>query len=414
MAMTDPADSPSRHPSIVDAAGVAPLSRRGFLGAAGGVALGASALAAGRAEAAETGAPVGQPPRRFGAEADPILLPDPDVVALDPAFGSLTVGSAVIERVWTGGEWLEGPAWSAMGRYLVFSDVRRSRQHRHLWEDGAVTVFRADSYNSNGNAFDFGGRQLVCEHFNRRVVRFEHDGTRRVLADAFEGRSLNSPNDVVPHPDGSVWFTDPTYGTNLAEGRPDEPGGPTNPLGRLNPRVGIETTLPPAGTPRAGPGLYRWDSCGRVAQVLGETELGMPNGLAFSPDHRTLYVTSTGQGPGEPPPRAGDGAIHAFTVEGDRLASGRRLFDMVVEGVRCGPDGLKVDVFGNLWCAASGPAGYAGVVVLEPGGRPIGRIRLPEVCANVSFGGPRRNILFMTATRSLYRLQVNVQGAAPS
>ncbi|MHB0668103.1 SMP-30/gluconolactonase/LRE family protein [Roseomonas mucosa] len=357
---------------------------------------------------------VSDPPRRWGRDAGPLVIPDPDVLVLDEAFRSLVVGNALIERVWTGGAWLEGPAWSSIGRYLVMSDTRTDRQYRYLWETGGVTVMREPSGHSNGNAFDFEGRQVICQHLARRVVRVEHDGSVRVIADHFEGRPLNSPNDVVPHPDGSLWFTDPPYGTTLAEGRPDAAGGPTNPQGLLNPGLGLGLLAVPGGDRRQPAGVYRWDPSGRLDQVLSEVDLPMPNGIAFSPDHRTLYLSSTEQGPGTPPPPGGDKAVHAFEVSGTRLSSGRVLSDMRVDGAPCPPDGIKVDVMGNLWCASSGKEGHAGVVVLAPSGKPLGRIRLPEVCANMAFGGPRRNMLFMAATRSLYRLQVNVQGAAPS
>ena len=372
----------------------------------------------GPGRAAMTASPatvVTRPPRRWGAGADPVLIPDPDVLVLDEGFRARLVGNAIVERVWTGGDWLEGPAWSAVGRFLVFSDTRANRQYRWLWETGGVSVFREPSHHSNGNAFDAEGRHVVCEHFNRRVVRFGHDGRMRVLADGFEGRPLNSPNDAAAHPrDGSLWFTDPPYGTTLAEGRPDEAGGPTNPDGLLDPRLGAELAGAFGGGHRQPAGVYRWDpDGGRLDRALGEDELASPNGLAFSPDGRTLYVSSSEQAPGEPPPPAGTKSIHAYDVDGGRLRNGRVLSDMVVDGTPCPPDGVKVDVHGNLWCASSGPLGHAGVVVLSPAGEPVCRIRLPEVCSNLCFGGPRRNILFMTATRSLYRLQVNTQGAAP-
>ncbi|HEX2514045.1 MAG TPA: SMP-30/gluconolactonase/LRE family protein, partial [Chloroflexota bacterium] len=182
------------------------------------------------------------PPRVFGPEAPPnVYGPDPDVIAHDPRFGSLIQGNTPIVRLWHGpvqGKgvlWAEGPAWSAQGRYLLWSDIPNDRQLRWLEDDGRVSVFRQPSNNSNGNAFDFQGRQLSCEHLTRRVVRYELDGAVTVLADSWEGTPLNSPNDVVAHPDGSVWFTDPPFGGQLYEGQPDAAGGPSNPDGRLNP-----------------------------------------------------------------------------------------------------------------------------------------------------------------------------------
>ncbi|WP_342659161.1 SMP-30/gluconolactonase/LRE family protein (plasmid) [Sphingomonas sp. NY01] len=385
---------------------MAEQGRRGFM--AGVLAIAGLAATAGRAQTNGTA-------RRWDGREEPVLIPDPDVIALDPAFEPLLVGNAVIERTWTGGDWLEGPAWSAQGQYLLFSDVRRDRQHRLLWENGAVSVRRAPSGFSNGNIFDHQGRQVSCQHGRRRVVRVEHDGSVRVLADAFEGQPFNSPNDLVSHPDGSIWFTDPPYGRMLAEGQPDAPGGPANHDGRFDGAVGtgFVAPLPPASARRPG-GVYRWDPSGTVERVLDEGDLPMPNGLAFAPDHATLYVASTPAGPGTPPPPAGDKAIHAFPVQGRRLGRGRRFSAMTVEGAAYPPDGFRVDRAGNLWCASAGAAGHAGVLVLSPAGKPLGRIRLPEACANLTFGGPRRDTLFMCATRSIYRLQVNAQGHAPS
>ena len=276
-------------------------------------------------------------------------------------------------------------------------------QYRVLWDDRRVTPFRKPSNNSNGNSFDFQGRQLTAEHFNRRVVRWEHDGTMTVIADAFDGKPLNSPNDVVPHPDGSIWFTDPPYGGQLSEGHPDEAGGPSNPQGLLNPRKGA----PDAGRDRrqeARTAERRCTAGTRAAvwtQVITEDQLKDPNGLCFSPDYKTLYVCSTGRGPGDTH-TGGTRTIHAFDVQGSKVANGREFIDMTVDGVNCGPDGVRADVFGNLWCSANGPLGYAGVLVYNAQGKLIGRIRLPEVCANLCFGGPKRNQLFMTASQSIY------------
>ena len=179
------------------------------------------------------------PPRDFGPGGAPTTyFWDPDVIAADPIFNSLAQPNAPIQRLWTGALWSEGPAWNAQGRYLVWSDIPNNRQLRWLEDDGRVSVFRSPSNNSNGNTFDFQGRQLSCEHLTRRVVRYELDGSVTVLADTFEGKRLNSPNDVVPHPDGSYWFTDPPYGGQLYEGAPDAPGGPSNAAGRLKNRLG--------------------------------------------------------------------------------------------------------------------------------------------------------------------------------
>jgi gluconolactonase len=386
------------------------LSRRSLI--AGTAAL-AGAATWDRAALAQTPAPnaqLGTPPStitippRDWAPGHPAIYPDPDIVVVDPAFRQLFVGNAGLHRLWTGAFWAEGPAWSCQGQYLVFSDVQANIQYRYIWDDGRVTPFRRPSQNSNGNAFDFQGRQLSCEDFTRRVVRWEHDGSLTVIADNFEGKPLNSPNDIVPHPDGSIWFTDPPYGDRLSEGHPDEAGGPTNPQGLLKPGVGKKRELPNA--------VYRWDPSGKLEVVVTEAQLPDPNGLCFSPDYKILYVISTGAGPGDTGP-GGKREIYAFDVQEQKLANMRLFSDMMFDGIKCGPDGMRADVAGNLWCGSNAPLGYAGLVVLDPKGKLLGRIRLPEVCANLAFGGPKRDRVFMTASQSLYVLQVGIQGAAP-
>jgi gluconolactonase len=275
-------------------------------------------------------------------------------------------------------------------------------------------VFRAPSNNSNGNTFDFEGRQISCEHLMRRVVRYELDGSVTVLADSFEGKRLNSPNDAVPHPDGSIWFTDPPYGGQLYEGAPDVAGGPSNAAGLLNPTLGQ-----PAGIGEWQRELptqcYRWDPSGRLDLVVTEDQVPDPNGLCFSPDYRRLYVASTGKGPGDTGP-GGQGHIYAFDVEDDNTLVEHRLFsDCMVDEVKCGPDGLRCDVAGNLWASSNAGrnVGYSGVTVWNPEGTLIGRIRIPEICGNVCFGGPKRNRLFMAGSQSLYAVYTSTQGAAP-
>lgn len=338
-----------------------------------------------------------RPPRQWGPDAPPTAYPDPDILVVEPRFRQLIVGNTPIQRLWTGSLWAEGPAWSSQGRYLVWSDVGGDVQYRWVQDDGRVTTFRAPSRHSNGNTFDFQGRQLTCEHFSRRVVRWEHDGSLTVIADAYNGKRLNSPNDLAAHPDGSVWFTDPPYGNSLYEGQPDE-GGPFNPrIGTVD-AGGERQELPPA--------VYRVDPSGRVALITDE--LARPNGLCFSPDYTRVYICDTGPGPRD---------IKVFDVtDKETVANGRVFTDMMVDGVKCGPDGMRADVAGNLWCAsAAGGAGlgYHGVLVFTPEGQLIGRIRLPEACANLCFGGPKRNRLFMTASQSVYALYVNTQGASP-
>jgi gluconolactonase len=358
---------------------------------------------------------VTSPPRDFSPTGAPTTyFTDPDILTVDPLFNNYAQPNSAITRLWTGALWSEGPAWSSQGRYLVWSDIPNNRQLRWLEDNGRVSVFRMPSNNSNGNSFDFQGRQLSCEHLMRRVVRYEHDGSVTVLADSFNGKRLNSPNDVVPHPDGSYWFTDPPYGGMLYEGAADAPGGPTNVSGRLRSQVGQA----------AGVGLakrelptncYRIDPSGRVDLVITEAQVPDPNGLAFSPDYKKLYVISTGKGPGDTGP-GGKGDMHVFDVGSDNKLSNQKLFsDFMIDGVKCGPDGVRCDVDGNLWCSSNAgrAVGYSGVTVWTPEGKLIGRIRLPEICGNVCFGGPKRNRLFMAASQSLYAVYVNTQGAAP-
>lgn len=387
------------------------LTRRA---AVGGLAVVAAGPAWGQANQPAPPSVVSNPPRQWGRGAPPEIYPDPDILVIDPSFKPLLLGITAIHRVWTGFKWAEGPAWSSEGQYLVFSDVQANIQYRYIWETGRVSAFRDPSWNSNGNSFDFAGRQLSTQDFYRRVIRWEHDGTMTVIADSYQGKALNSPNDLVPHPDGSIWFTDPPYGDTLSEGHPDEAGGPTNASGVLNSRIGAPDAGVIGGRKRELPNaVYRWDPSGRLDQVIAEADLPDPNGLCFSPDYKTLYVISTGKGPGDQG-AGGNGSVLAFDVQDAKLANKRVFTDMKIDGVACGPDGMRADVFGNLWISSNAPLGYAGVIVFNPQGKPIGRIRLPEVCANLAFGGPKRNVLFMCASQSLYALQVQTQGAAPA
>jgi gluconolactonase len=392
-----------------------PLSRRELMttiGAAVGAAAGADLLAQGPATPPST---VTDPPRDFGPTAPPsVYFIDPDIVVVDPAFNGLVQPNAAITRLWTGALWTEGPAWCSQGRYLLFSDIPTNRQYRWLEDDGRVSVFRSPSNNSNGNSFDFQGRQLSCEHLTRRVVRYEHDGSITVLAERFDGRRFNAPNDVVAHPDGSYWFTDPPYGASLYEGQVDAAGGPANPGGRLNPRVGQAAEA--GAMKRELPnGVYRVDASGRVTQVATEAQVPDPNGLAFSPDFTRLYVASTGKGPGDTGP-GGQGDMFVFDVAKSTLTNHRRFSDFMIDGVKCAPDGVRCDVNGNVWCSSNAgrAIGYSGVTIWTPEAKLIGRIRLPEVCGNLSFGGPKRNRLFMAASQSIYALYVNTQGAGPA
>jgi gluconolactonase len=308
-----------------------------------------------------------------------VHYPDQDIVAVTPAFDKYIIGNAAIERLWTGGLWLEGPAWNAVGRYLAFCDIPNDVQMRWLEDDGHVSTFRQPAGYAGGNAFDAEGRQVTCQHGNRQVVRYEHDGTMTVLADTYEGKPFNAPNDVVIHPDGGIWFTDPPYGTSD--------------IGAYEGHY-AELEQPNA--------VYRIDPAGTVERVTDELEA--PNGLCFSPDFTKLYIVDTG---------ASAGDIQVFdVVDETRLANPTQFTDMVIDGTHVGPDSVKADIDGNIW-AVGGWTGYPfdGVHCFTPEGERIGEIRLPETTSNLVFGGPKRNRLFMTASQSLYAVYVNILGA---
>jgi gluconolactonase len=347
---------------------------------------------------------ISNPPRDFGPNASPVTYPDPDIITIDPAFNALRVNNTAIHRLFTGGQWDEGPAWCGQGRYLVWSDIPNDRQLRYIEDDGRVTVFRSPSNNSNGNTFDHQGRQISCEHRGRRVVRYEHDGSVSVVAEFWNGKHLNSPNDVAAHADGSYWFTDPPPGASLYEGMPDAPGGLRNMNGLLNGRVGQ-----PAGSGvlkgELPSNIYRADPSGRVDLLISEEAFGGGgNGIAFSPDYKKVYIVSRQ-------------IVFSFDIgpDGKTIRNQKQFSDFMVDGIRCATDGIRVDIYGNLWCGsnAGNNVGYSGVTVWNPEGKLLGRIRLPETTPNVAFGGPKRNRLFMCAGQSLYALYVNTQGAAP-
>ena len=319
-----------------------------------------------------------------GAERDwtgkkPVRYPDPDIVALDKRFEKYKLGNTPIQRLHTGTLWAEGPAWNAVGRYLLWSDIPNNRQMRWLEEDGHVSVFRQPAGNSNGNTFDFEGRQIACEHGNRRVVRYEHTGSVTMLADKWQGKLLNAPNDAVVHPDGGIWFTDPGYGSMMNyEGN----------KGELYLKEAV----------------YRIDPKDRKMDLVTD-DLSKPNGLCFSPDYKKLYVADTG---GSDPK-----GIQVWDVmDGTKLRSGKRFCSMELNGKAGVADGIRADVDGNIWASAGWVGdGYDGVHVFAPDGQRIGQILLPEICSNVCFGGAKRNRLFMTGSQSLYAAYVETQGA---
>jgi gluconolactonase len=300
--------------------------------------------------------------------------PDPAVEVLDPSFQRYRVTLAAVERLYTGCRWAEGPVWFGDARCVLWSDIPNNRILRWDEETGATSVFRRPSNNSNGNTRDREGRLVTCEHLTRRVTRTEYDGSITVLADRFEGKRLNSPNDVVVKSDGSIWFTDPDFGI----------------LGFY------EGEQAPMELPTC---IYRVDGrSGRIRLITDE--VGRPNGLCFSPDERTLYVVECASTPRR--------LLALDVAEDGDTVSGRRVF---VDAGRGTPDGFRCDVDGNLWCGWGMEQGLDGVMVFNPAGVPIGRVALPERCANLCFGGRHRNRLFMAASQSLYSLYVSTQGA---
>jgi gluconolactonase len=317
-------------------------------------------------------------PDRYDPGAPPVHYPDPDVVAVTPAFNKYIVGNSAIKRLWTGALWAEGPAWSAVGRYFLWSDIPNDIQLRWLEEDGHVSVFRNPSGNSNGNTFDWQGRQVSCQHGMRRVVRYEHNGTATILADSYNGKPLNSPNDVVVHPDGGIWFTDPPYGTAPVGGYEGNPG---------------ELFQPNS--------VYRIDPSGKLDRIT--TEPTAPNGLCFSHDYKKLYIVDTGEGQGN---------IKVYNLAGNSLTNGRIFTDMTVGDKRVGPDAVRADTDGNIWASAGWVGyGYDGIHCFTQEGERIGHVRLPETTANFCFGGPKRNRLMIAASQSIYAVYVNIKGA---
>lgn len=295
---------------------------------------------------------------------------------LDPRFRKLAFPNVHVEKLWSGCRWAEGPAWFAAGRYLVWSDIPNDRMLRWDETDGSVSVFRQPAMNTNGHTVDLQGRLVSCEHRGRCVSRTEHDGSRTVLVSHADGRRLNSPNDVVVKSDGSLWFTDPSYGIDSdyeGDAAPSEIGASR---------------------------VYRFDEARGALTVVAD-DFVQPNGLAFSPDESLLYIVDTGATHRENGPHH----VRRFRVNANGTLSGGEVFAICPAGLY---DGLRVDVHGNLWLSAGD-----GVHCHAPDGTLLGKVLIPETVANVCFGGAKLNRLFICGTTSLYAVYLNTKGARP-
>ena len=360
------------------------MNRRSFLAATAATATAAAAKAANAATEGpfgETGVPL--------RDTEPLPLgplpnsryPDTHIESLDKRFKG-SVGTGAVERIATGFRWAEGPAYFPAGRYVIFSDIPNNRMMRLLEDDNHLSVFRYPSLNSNGNMIDSQGRLMTCEHTGRRVTRTELNGTITVIADSYNGKKLNSPNDVVVASNGSIWFTDPTYGVR---------GWYESLHGEIE---------------QEKHNVFRVDGkTGDITVVVDD--FVQPNGICFSPDEKKLYVIDTGisEGPGNP------AHIRVFDVDIDsgKVSNGKVFAEGFAPGLT---DGMRADVEGNIWCSMGwGDPKEDGVRCYSPQGELLGKIHIPETCANVVFGGLQRNRLYICGGTSLYACYVNTQGA---
>ena len=312
-------------------------------------------------------------PKAFAAWEPNERYPDPAIRSLDPAFDKYRIAQSTVERIAAGCRWNEGPVYFGDARCLLWSDIPNNRIMRWDEETGRVGIYRKPSNMANGNTRDRQGRLVTCEHDARRVTRTEYDGTITVLMDKFDGKPLNSPNDIVVKSDDSIWFTDPPFGIlGNYEGHVATPELPTN-VYRLDPKTGQATV---------------------VASDF------RPNGIAFSPDESKCYIVNASASPREI-------LVYDVTDNGTKLFN-RKVFVACEPGDT--PDGYRVDTDGNLWCGWGMSPQQDGVKVFDKNGKPIGFIALPERSANLCFGGPKRNRLFMAASHSVYSLYVNTQG----
>lgn len=301
--------------------------------------------------------------------------PDPAVISIDPVFDQYRLPLAAIERLATGFRWCEGPVWFGDARSFMWSDIPNNRIMRWDETTGETSVYREPSNFANGHTRDRTGRLISCEHGSRRITRTEYDGSITVLMDQFEGKPLSSPNDVVVKSDGSVWFSDPPFGI----------------MGNYE---GYKAT------PELGQNVYRLDPETGHASIVADDILG-PNGLAFSPNEKKLYIVES------------RGAPNRKILEYDVGSDGKTILNknILIDAGDGTPDGFRVDVDGNLWCGwGMGTEALDGVMIFAPDGKPIGRIALPERCANLCFGGRANSRLFMAASQSIYALYVNVAG----